>query len=215
MSSFCFAQCRALSSSSTQQVDYLYWEEEIPNVASQDSKEEETQVKRRRLFWQGRMDDKSLTGATDADGSSATTSRPEPHSMRTNEWQVELSMSRKERHRLGIHNKTIFLDFSETGHVRVMNSNTSATLAIGTWKLLPSGIMWKFPIQQTDSSAITTIQCHADLILNPFGSRPRMVRGTMVKNCRKWFRPVVATFSAEGVGQDTADVSYRDRGFGL
>jgi hypothetical protein len=215
MSSFCFAQCRALSSSSTQQVDYLYWEEEIPNVASQDSKEEETQVKRRRLFWQGRMDDKSLTGATDADGSSATTSRPEPHSMRTNEWQVKLSMSRKERHRLGIHNKTIFLDFSETGHVRVMNTNTSATLAIGTWKLLPSGIMWKFPIQQTDSSAITTIQCHADLILNPFGSRPRMVRGTMVKNCRKWFRPVVATFSAEGVGQDTADVSYRDRGFGL
>ena len=182
---------------------------------SQDSKEEETQVKRRRLFWQGRMDDKSLIGAMDADGSSATTSRPEPHSMRTNEWQVELSMSRKERHRLGIHNKTIFLDFSETGHVRVMNSNTSATLAIGTWKLLPSGIMWKFPIQQTDSSAITTIQCHADLILNPFGSRPRMVRGTMVKNCRKWFRPVVATFSAEGVGQDTADVSYRDRGFGL
>jgi hypothetical protein len=118
-------------------------------------------------------------------------------------------MSRKERHRLGIHNKTIwFLDFSETdGHVRVMNSNPSATLAIGTWKLLLSGIMWKFPIQQTDSSAITTTQCHADLILvNPFQSRPRMVRGTMVKNCRKWFRPVVATFSAEGVGQDTADV---------
>jgi hypothetical protein len=43
--------------------------------------------------------------------------------------------------------------------------------------------------------------------------RPRMVRGTMVKNCRKWFRPVVATLSAEGVGQDTADVSYRR--FGL
>jgi hypothetical protein len=35
----------------------------------------------------------------------------------------------------------------------------------------------------------------------------------MVKNFRKWFRPVVATFSAEGVGQDTADVSYRR--FGL
>ncbi len=149
MSSFCFAQCRALSSSSTQQADYLYWEEKVPESVSQDSKEEEeTQVKRRRLVWQGRMD-KSLAGAMDADGSSTTNTRPEPHSMRTNEWQVELSMSRKERRRLGIHNKTIFLDFSETGHV---------------------GIMWKFPIQQTDSSAITTtIQCHADLILNPFG----------------------------------------------
>jgi hypothetical protein len=146
MSSFCFAQCRALSSSSTQQADYLYWEEKVPESVSQDSKEEEeTQVKRRRLVWQGRMD-KSLAGAMDADGSSTTNTRPEPHSMRTNEWQVELSMSRKERRRLGIHNKTIFLDFSETGHVRFMNTNTSATLAIGTWKLLPSEIMWKFPI---------------------------------------------------------------------
>mmetsp|Transcript_21579 Transcript_21579/g.39141 ORF Transcript_21579/g.39141 Transcript_21579/m.39141 type:complete len:81 (-) Transcript_21579:248-490(-) len=77
-----------------------------------------------------------------------------------------------------------------------MNSNTNETLAIGTWKLLPSsGIMWKFPVQQTDSSAITTIRCHIDLIVNPFGNRPRMVRGTIVKNGCKWFRPAVATFS--------------------
>jgi hypothetical protein len=56
-----------------------------------------------------------------------------------------------------VHNKTVFLDFSETGHFQVMNNNTNETFAIGTWKLLPSGIMWKFPIQQTDSSEITMI----------------------------------------------------------
>ena len=39
MSTFCFAQCRALSSSSTQQADYLYWEEKVPESVSQDSKE--------------------------------------------------------------------------------------------------------------------------------------------------------------------------------
>ena len=55
----------------------------------------------------------------------------------------------------------------------------------------------------------------ADLILNPFGSCPRMVRGTIVKDSGKCFRPVVATFSGEGIGQDTVNLSYRERGFGL
>ena len=32
---------------------------------------------------------------------------------------------------------------------------------------------------------------------------------------KKWFRPVVATFSGIGVSEDTADFSYKDRGFGL
>jgi len=30
-----------------------------------------------------------------------------------------------------------------------------------------------------------------------------------------WFRPVVATFTAVGIGEDTADLSYRERGVGL
>jgi hypothetical protein len=47
--------------------------------------------------------------------------------------------------------------------------------------------MWKFPIQQTDSSAITMIWFHIDMILNPFGNCPCMVRGTMVKNCCNLF----------------------------
>ena len=85
-------------------------------------------------------------------------------------------MSRRERNRFASTQQDVFLDFSETGRFQVMNNNTNETLAIGTWKLLPSGIMWKFPIQQTVSSAITMIRCHIDMILNPFGNRPRMVR---------------------------------------
>jgi hypothetical protein len=202
----CLEQSLASSHSSTNQPrDYLYWEEEVPEtVTHQHSNTNEKQGEKRQLVWHGRMNDKHLTASEDA-----SKLQSEPHSMRTNEWKLELNMSRKEQSRLGIHNKTLLLDFSETGHVRVMNSNNS-TLAIGTWKLQPSGILWQFPIQQEYS-----LQCHADLILNPFGSRPRMVRGTIVKNCRKWFRPVVATFSAEGIGQDTIDVSYRERTFGL
>lgn len=30
-----------------------------------------------------------------------------------------------------------------------------------------------------------------------------------------FFRPVIGTFSAEGIGHDTVDTSYKDRGFGL
>ena len=120
---------------------------------------------------------------------------------------LNYQMSRKEQSRLGIQGKTLLLDFSETGHVRVLNNETS-TLSIGTWKLHPSGITWQFPIVSSNGgSSRTMLQCHGDLILNPFGSHPRMVRGTIVKNSRKWFRPVVATFSAHGIGQDTLDIS--------
>jgi len=206
----CFALC--LASSVTSQptpADVIYWEEELPEPLKDNLNDEEPN--KRRLFWQGRMDE-SISTDTKKEAATAA-KKTTPHSMRTNEWQLDLHMSRRERTRLGIHNKTMLLDFSETGHVRVMNNNTF-TLAIGTWKLHPSGITWQFPIRQEESSPVT-LQCHADLIINPFGSRPRMVRGTIVKNSRKWFRPVVATFSAEGIGQDTADMSYRERGFGL
>ena len=30
-----------------------------------------------------------------------------------------------------------------------------------------------------------------------------------------FLRPVVGTFSARGIGHDTADTSYKERGFGL
>ena len=186
-----------------------YWEEEVPEPKKDDSMNKKRD--KRRLFWNGRMDESILPNISK--DSTAKKEKATPHSMRTNEWKIEINMSRKERNRLGIQNKTLLLDFSETGLVRVMKNETS-TLSIGTWTLHPSGITWQFPVLVNEDSFIT-LQCHADLILNPFGSSPRMVRGTIVKDSRKWFRPVVATFSGEGIGLDTVDLSYRERGFGL
>ena len=199
-------RCFASSAPSQDPPSLIYWEEEIPESA----KDYKPKRARRRLFWQGRLDISDTL--LDASKETTTSKKATPHSMRTNEWKLDLNMSNKERNRLGIQNKTLLLDFAETGHVCVRQGNNS-TLSIGTWTLHPSGITWQFPV--TSDGSMTTLQCHADLILNPFGSHPRMVRGTIVKNCRKWFRPVVATFSAEGIGQDTVDVSYRERGFGL
>jgi hypothetical protein len=60
---------------------------------------------------------------------------------------------------------------------------------------------------------------HADIHLNKFGKQPRMFRGVVTRDrCSDkphLFRPVLATFSAQGIGKDTVNVSYENRGFGL
>ena len=61
---------------------------------------------------------------------------------------------------------------------------------------------------------VVTLRYHADYSMNPFGKHPRMVRGVVTID-RRWLRPVIATFEAIGVGQDTADFSYRERQMGL
>lgn len=211
-------QCHGSCSSASLQVtapDVTYWEEEVPEPIKDNGNDEDKPAKR-RLFWQGRMNEEANSIQSQNIATASSEKKKTPHSMRTNEWRLDLKMSRKERSRLGIENQThLLLDFSEeSGHVRVLK-NENTTLSIGTWTLHPSGITWQFPMRNDEDDTVVTLQCHGDLILNPFGSHARMVRGTIVKNSRKWFRPVVATFSAIGIGQDTVDVSYRDRGFGL
>lgn len=70
---------------------------------------------------------------------------------------------------------------------------------------------------------------HADIHLSKFQSKPRMFKGTITRDrmCetdpvenkgfwgRKLFRPVIASFTAEGIGEDTLILNYKDRGFGL
>eukprot|EP00550_Attheya_septentrionalis_P003152 CAMPEP_0198284320 /NCGR_PEP_ID=MMETSP1449-20131203/3794_1 /TAXON_ID=420275 /ORGANISM="Attheya septentrionalis, Strain CCMP2084" /LENGTH=344 /DNA_ID=CAMNT_0043981329 /DNA_START=80 /DNA_END=1114 /DNA_ORIENTATION=- len=60
---------------------------------------------------------------------------------------------------------------------------------------------------------------HADIHLNKFGKQPRMFRGVVTRDrCSDkphLFRPVLATFTAQGIGKDTVNVSYENRGFGL
>jgi hypothetical protein len=45
--------------------------------------------------------------------------------------------------------------------------------------------------------------------------RRRRDSSSYKKNSIPWFRPVVASFSGVGTGRDTADFSYKNRGFGL
>jgi hypothetical protein len=200
----------ASSSVASQQTDLVYWEEELPKPTVESIENKEPS---RRLFWHGRMHEDEQNAIIPQTALPQKT-KFKPHPMRTNEWQLDLQMSPKEAYTLGINATTMLLDFAENGFCRLVNDSP---LLVGKWKMHPSGITWKIPLQQANDTFALVLVCHADLILNPFGKRPRMVRGTIVKDDgrSKWFRPVVATFSGEGIGQDTADVSYKERGFGL
>jgi len=118
--------------------------------------------------------------------------------------------------------------------------------AIGTWQLFPSGITWNLPALEEltggsnaectkdssssppppprlDNASLYYYQFHANFHPNPFGPKPKMVRG-IITQCRRrrhghhdrWaLRPVVGTFVGKGVGEDLYDVSYSKRGLGL
>lgn len=110
--------------------------------------------------------------------------------------------------------------------------------AIGLWELLPNGrLIVALPynndnrksIKQSSSQVIikdndnemTQPQCNnddqiilmADLHHNPFGLQPKLSRGIIlhIPSKRSWLRPIIATFSANGAGTDTADFSYQSR----
>lgn len=71
-----------------------------------------------------------------------------------------------------------------------------------------------------NTKKIVWVHYHADVHLHKFGQRPKMFRGVItrdrIKNGKnsQWFRPVIATFTAIGIGKDTADTNYKNRGFG-
>ena len=71
------------------------------------------------------------------------------------------------------------------------------------------------------SKRMTVLHYHADIHLNKFGERPRMFRGVITRDRHSSFlpsnflRPVVGTFSAEGIGHDTSDTSYKERAISL
>lgn len=99
---------------------------------------------------------------------------------------------------------------------------------IGKWKMGTNGVSWSMPVRvESDDSPegvakTTTLHYHADIHLSKFQEQPRMFKGVVTRDrfpgigIRKdLFRPVIATFTAEGIGEDTADISYKKRGFGL
>ena len=85
--------------------------------------------------------------------------------------------------------------------------------------------------ENKDSRRTTSLYYHADIHLSKFQSRPRMLKGTITRDRyhndgnveskrglfvrKNIFRPVIASFTAEGIGEDTLALQYKDRGFGL
>lgn len=80
------------------------------------------------------------------------------------------------------------------------------------------------------SRMTTSLYYHADIHLSKFQSRPRMLKGTITRDRyhdeanigskkrffgKRIFRPVIASFTAEGIGEDTLALHYKERGFGL
>ena len=111
-----------------------------------------------------------------------------------------------------------------------LERNGGRVTKIGKWKIDTSGVSWTIPVKSPDSpSKRTILYYHADIHLSKFQEQPRMFRGVVTRDHfddltlpgvgvtirKSLFRPVIATFTAEGIGTDTADISYKSRGFGL
>mmetsp|Transcript_4912 Transcript_4912/g.6005 ORF Transcript_4912/g.6005 Transcript_4912/m.6005 type:complete len:344 (+) Transcript_4912:2-1033(+) len=117
--------------------------------------------------------------------------------------------------------------------------SSSRILSVGKWQMNANGISWKMPahlsmdnqnVKSTEQKT-TFLHYHADIHLSKFQSKPRMFRGTITRDRyddsssldeekkdfskKKLFRPVIASFTAEGTGTDTLVLEYKDRGFGL
>mmetsp|Transcript_29381 Transcript_29381/g.61465 ORF Transcript_29381/g.61465 Transcript_29381/m.61465 type:complete len:204 (+) Transcript_29381:122-733(+) len=125
-----------------------------------------------------------------------------PHKLRTDEWMVTINWNPFFKRRKN-HADSMSLEFAANGFVREINNQTD--LAIGKWSSSVNGVSWNLETEKTD------LWFHAQLLLNPFGSQPKLIRGVILDKSRVWFRPVVGTFSAAGTGIDTTDFSYQRR----
>jgi len=143
----------------------------------------------------------------------------------------------------GYYRKRQVMQFARNGYVKILvdNHDTDSKDSslrtkkprVGKWRIGHSGVAFDIPVQisprrKTKGSSseqqprLTTLHYHADIHLNKFGERPRMFRGVITRDRYassflppNFLRPVVGTFSAEGIGHDTSDTSYRERAISL
>lgn len=128
----------------------------------------------------------------------AAASPQKPHPLRTAQWKVYLHGKWRGAAR------EIAIEFADNGYLRCDGGDL-----VGRWNLTPTGMTWSVELES--SGQLVEYSFYADLHPNPFGRHPRMTRGVIIEESRHWFRPVVGTFSAIGVGEDNGDNSYRGR----
>jgi hypothetical protein len=180
-------------------------------------------TQKRGLFWSGRVEN----GLGDGNNKEKKKTSIQEHPLRNLHvtWLgIFPNKNNKERLR---QSKTMQVEFHRNGYCRLCSTSNAKVISIGTWNLKPWGMWFSIPCDDYDYTF--TVGLH----LNPFGKQPKLMQGTIVKSTskkeyddeqdrlfvqkpdKKWFRPVVGTFSGVGIGIDTMDLSYADRGYGL
>jgi len=177
----------------------VYWEEQVPPSGSNDDEDDEEEERRPK-----RMKRRIVLKPNEQHSTNAGS-----HPLRTKDWHLRLTSGMR-----WFGTDSINLQFADNGFVK-LGSRSSPKIhesSIGTWKLLPTGIRWELAVK-TNDNRITTLRCYADIILNPFGAKPHMIRGIIVRDRytdsilpRYLFRPVVATFASEGIILEERDM---------
>ena len=112
----------------------------------------------------------------------------EPHKLRTDKWKLELRWRGSYK---TIHNSSMQFEFADNGYVRRMTVDNGSPnqCGVGKWACSSRGVFWSLSIGNTSE-----LLFHGQLLLNPFGHQPRLIRGVIVDHSRRlpWFRPVVS-----------------------
>ncbi|KAG5175383.1 hypothetical protein JKP88DRAFT_351503 [Tribonema minus] len=124
-----------------------------------------------------------------------------PHPLRTAEWRMST------RKLLGFKREDEYFTFHKDGTVE------SPGKADGRWWFDVGGLHWELK-----EPSATATHYRAELHWNIFGTQPRMFRGTVTRDrspssfMPPWLlRPVISTFTGYGIGDDTADTTYKHR----
>lgn len=209
------------------------WEEEVPDGAAKrgrgtttaddvDDDDKATVLPRRSIVSTSKEDPTSspfgLLQSTNHPNNREQA--PLPHKLRTDRWEFKVHWMTNKKKRQGQTYERLQVEFSENGYLRLISSSSasadpnhpsSSFAAIGQWELALHGVTWSLVLPDDKDDGVRT-SFHGDLLLNPFGPQPRMIRGVVLRGrAGGWFRPVVGRFTGEGIGEDQADLSYRNR----
>ena len=197
--------------------------------------EEQTQKEQRRRFFTFSSPEKSQRNVS---GENAD-AKHLPHPLRTDKYTLNVRWKDNVAKRYfgrDVRLSQLMLEFANDGRVRILpNDSTNGKQPsskhqfhsyVGEWELALTGLYSKIPVslfnKEEESYSIPTKLEHwiltSDLHINPFGARPKLTRGVILKDEKqKLFggmlqaRRVLGTFTGQGSGEDMVDLSYRDR----